>query len=230
MALFSKLSESIKILKNTGTIKADMTPHPEEWYFSEAGHRAYGQAKTLAEKMRYFFDYLLAVSPQKQKPEFLQRIAFIMAHSMDHSDLPFAGYPNILDKKLNPFVELIKNGYVSPKPDSHFKANATEDFDAAILLTKIHQKSGDKAGFQAEVEEYFSIVKKPYLKFDYSTNGIYTDIQKIERDIIWSRKLDEENELSRPPFCYDILTDIVVEEMAKKDQEESFNEEMSDYE
>lgn len=64
MALFSKLSESIKILKNTGTIKADMTPHPEEWYFSEAGHRAYGQAKTLAEKMRYFFDYLLAVSPK----------------------------------------------------------------------------------------------------------------------------------------------------------------------
>ena len=230
MALFSKLSEAIKILKNAEAIKADMIPHPGEWYFSEVGHRAYDRADTLAEKMKYFFDYLLAVSPKKQKPEFLQRVAFIMAHSMEHSGMPFAGYPNILDEKLNPFVELIKNGYVSPKPDSHFRANATEDFDAAILLTKIHQKGGDKAGFQAEVEDYFSIVKKPYLKFDYPPNGIYTDIQKIERDIIWSRKLDEENELSRPPFCYDILTDIVVEEMAKKDQEESFNEEMSDYE
>ena len=230
MALFSKLSEAIKILKNTGTIKADMTPHPEKWYFSEAGHRAYGQAKTLAEKMRYFFDYLLAVSPKKQKPEFLQRVAFIMAHSMEHSGMPFAGYPNILDKKLNPLVALIKNGYVSPEMESCSGPIVPEDFDTAILLTKIHQKSGDEAGFQAEVEDNFSIVKKPYLKFDYSTNGIYTDIQKIERDIIWSRKLDEENELSRPPFCYDILAGIVMEDMAKEDQAESFDEELSDYE
>lgn len=230
MALFSKLSESIKILKNAGAIKADMTPHPEEWYFSEAGHRAYGQAKTLAEKMRYFYDYLLAVSPQKQKPEFLQRIAFIMAHSMDHSDLPFAGYPNILDKKLNPLVALIKNGYVSPEMESCSGPIVPEDFDTAILLTKIHQKDDDKAGFQAEVGGYFSIEKKPYLKFDYPTSGTYTDIQKIERDIIWSRKLNPETELSKPPFRYDILAEIVMEDMAKEDQAESFDEELSDYE
>lgn len=230
MALFSKLSESIKILKNTGTIRADMTPHSEEWFFSEAGHRAYGQAKTLAEKMRYFFDYLLTVSAQKQKPEFLQRIAFIMAHSMDHSDLPFAGYPNILDEKLNPFVALIKNGYASPETESSFDPVGPEDFDTAVLLTKIHQKDDDEASFQAEVEDYFSIVKKPYLKFDCPTNGIYTDIQKIEQDIIWSRKSNPENELSKPPYCYDILTDIVKEEMSKGNQEEPVNEELRDYE
>lgn len=211
MALFSKLSESIKILKNTGTIKADMTPHPEEWYFSEAGHRAYGQAKTLAEKMRYFFDYLLAVSPQKQKPEFLQRIAFIMAHSMDHSDLPFAGYPNILDEKLNPFVALVKfpeTGIPFYGVHNEDKYRDVDDLETAILLAKFHCKSDSKSDFYSKIKEYNLIRRKPYLNLDYPTDGVYTDIQKIERDIIWSRKQDPSITTRISPFCYDISTKI----------------------
>ncbi len=218
MTLFIKPTKLFEIVKAKDAVQAYLTPRTKEWYFSNAGHMAYQQAKTVPDRTKFFYNYLWCISSKKQKPDFLERIAFIMANSMTPSNLPFARYPNILDGNQNPFVALVESGFVSPIGNNdHDKNFKFEVVDTAVLLAALHNDNDWK--------NYYSIDKKPYLQLNYSTNGTYSDIQKIERDIIWSRKFslknDEvHNELYNPPFCYDILSEIIMTtEMEQKESE-----------
>ena len=104
MTILSKPLKLFEVVKGKEAVQAYLIPNTREWYFSEAGHQAYIEASTIPDKTLFFYNYLCCISPQKKNPDFLERIAFIMANSMDRSNLPFAGYPNILDKDKNPFI------------------------------------------------------------------------------------------------------------------------------
>ena len=163
----------------------------------------------MPDKTIFFYNYLCCVSPQKKNLDFLERIAFIMANSMDQSNLPFAGYPNILDKDKNPFIRLAEDGFKSPEND--------KDFETAVLLAVLHGEN--------EIEGYFSPLQKTYLKLTYSTDGTYSDIQKIERNIIWSGKCDEKNKLRHPPLSYEIAYEIILAAMDEEQDEEEEDDE-----
>lgn len=186
MSLFPKPFELLEIIKDKKAVQNYLTPHTREWYFSEVGHQSYNLAKTVPDKTKFFYEYLCCISPEKKNLDFLMRIAFIMAYSMDQSSLPFAGYPNILDKDKNPFIVLAEDGFVFSKNNK-----------TAVLLAILHGEN--------DIEGYFSSTPKTYLKLTYSTDGAYSDIQKIERNIIWSEKCNEKNKLRNFPLKYDIL-------------------------
>lgn len=199
----------IEIIRDKKGVQDYLIPRTREWLFSEAGRQAYNKANTVPDKTIYFYNYLCCISPHKKNLDFLERIAFIMANSMDQSNLPFAGYPNILDKDKNPFIGLVENGFVSPENN--------KDFETAVLLATLDGEN--------DIEGYFSSAQKTYLKLTYSTDGAYSDIQKIERNIIWSGKCDESNKLHNPPFNYDIVREIILSAMNEKEDNEEEEEE-----
>jgi len=209
MPLFYAPFKLIKIIKDKETVQDYLTPRTREWFFSEAGHQAYKKANTVPDKTIYFYNYLCCISPQKKNLDFLERIAFIMANSMDQSNLQFAGYPNILDKDKNPFIGLVEDGFVSPENN--------KDFETAVLLAVLDGEN--------DIEGYFSSLQKTYLKLTYSTDGTYSDIQKIERTIIWSGKCDENNKLRNPPLSYEIAQEIILAAMAEEEDEEEEDDE-----
>ena len=164
----------------------------------------------------FFYNYLSQISTQKQPPAFLSKIAFVMANSMVNSKLPFAGYPNILLSNLNPFIDLVESGLTTFE-----KSDEDDELDnefTALLLATLHGKS--------DISNYYLMSQKPYLNLNYPTNRIYSDMQKIERDIIWSKNYISKDKLSNSPLCYDILTEIVLKEMEKnkKEKEEEYDE------
>ena len=132
-----------------------------------------------------------------------------MANSMDQSNLPFAGYPNILDKDKNPFIGLVEDGFVSPKNN--------KNFETAVLLAALDGEN--------DIEGYFSPLQKAYLKLTYSTDGTYSDMQKIERTIIWSGKCDEKDKLQNIPFRYEIVQEIILATMDEEQDEEEGDDE-----
>ena len=196
----------IEIIKDKAGIQDYLIPRTREWFFSETGHQAYNRAHTVPDKTVYFYNYLCCISPHKKNLDFLERIAFIMANSMDQSNLPFAGYPNILDKDKNPFIGLVEDGFVSPKNN--------KNFETAVLLAALDGEN--------DIEGYFSPLQKAYLKLTYSTDGTYSDMQKIERNIIWSGKCDEKDKLQNLPFRYEITHEIIL---AAMDGEEEVDDE-----
>lgn len=212
MSLFFSPSRLLEIMKDKETIQSYLIPCTKEWYFSEAGHQAYNKASTVPDKTVFFYNYLYCISPQKNNLLFLERIAFIMANSMDQSNLPFAGYPNILDEGKNPFVAFVETGVELPKENNSQKGLAKK-METALLLAVLRGESS--------IEEYLLPPKKPYLKLTYPTDGTYSDIQKIERNIIWSGKYDEKDKLDNPPLQYEILSKIVMAEM-NEDEENDY--------
>jgi hypothetical protein len=207
MPLFSTLFKLIGIIKDKEAVQDYLIPRTREWFFSENGHQAYNKASTVPDKTIFFYNYLCCISPQKKNLDFLERIAFIMANSMDQSNLPFAGYPNILDKDKNPFIKLAEDGFAAPENN--------KDFETAVLLAVLHGEN--------DIESYFSLAQRTYLKLTYSADGMYSDTQKIERAIIWSGKCDEKNKLHNPPLSYDILQEIILAEMDEEQDEEGEN-------
>lgn len=209
MTILSTPFKLLEIVKDKEAVQAYLTLRTKEWFFSEAGHQAYDKASTVPDKTIFFYNYLCCISPQKKNLDFLERVAFIMANSMDLSNLPFAGYPNILDKDKNPFIGLAESGFASPENN--------KDFETAVLLAVLHGEN--------DVEGYFSSAQKTYLKLTYSTEGTYSDIQKIERNIIWSGECDENNKLHNPPFNYDIAREIILSAMNEEEDEEEEDDE-----
>lgn len=187
----------IEIIKDKTGIQDYLISRTREWFFSETGHQAYNRAHTVPDKTVYFYNYLCCISPHKKNLDFLERIAFIMANSMDQSNLPFAGYPNILIKDKNPFIGLVEDGFVSPENN--------KNFETAVLLAALDGEN--------DIEGYFSPLQKAYLKLTYSTDGTYSDMQKIERNIIWSGKCDEKDKLQNLPFRYEITHEIILAAM-----------------
>ncbi|MBS5733898.1 MAG: hypothetical protein KHW87_04235 [Clostridiales bacterium] len=209
MSLITFPLKLIDIIKGKERVQDYLLPRTREWFFSETGHQAYNKADTVSDKTIFFYNYLCCISPQKKDLDFLERIAFIMASSMDQSNLPFAGYPNILDKDKNPFIGLVEDGFTSPENN--------KDFETAVLLAVLDGEN--------DIEGYFSPLQKAYLKLTYSTDGTYSDMQKIERTIIWSGKCDEKDKLQNLPFRYEIAQEIILETMDEEQNEEDGDDE-----
>ena len=144
--------------------------YDSSWYFSARGKAAYQKAKTVAEKTRYFYHYLLTVVhkiPQDDKYrstfEYYQKLAFVMAHSMDASSV-YGGYPNILKPEINPLVR-----YVQENPQTSVYGASALD-----LIKLFHENESPKSELPHPLD-YLTLPEK---------DGSYSDLYKIERDII----------------------------------------------
>ncbi len=165
----AKVLKVFKVFINLNAITADSKiagSHPNKWFFSKEGEKAYHNARTLARKFDYFYDYLRSIEEVldvDNKEKMLACIAFTMAHSMDSSSLEFAGYPNILDPEKNPVIKSLKEEGMP--------------FLAVIL----------PALLQVDRKELYSSMSSPYqFLVEDGEDPVTLDMYKIQRDLIFS--------------------------------------------
>ena len=188
MGYFYSPMQLIKLIKARDSIKEELKEHDAEWYFSKEGEQAYMNAKTPAQKVTYFFDYLMCVSKSKDNRDVLYRTAYIMANSMDSSSLEFAGYPNILDATKNPLVNYIKT--------TNFGYKEKTACGLMLLAALNHEMDATK---------YLYAKHKPYTHLTYcEANGSVSDKYRIERDIIAAFCIESSGQYM-PPYTYDIV-------------------------
>ncbi len=198
MPMFYSPFKLLEIIKQSSTVpQSTAQTHDVNWFMSTEGKRAYDQASTVTQKALYFYEYLRCVSKIEasvEASEFLQKVAFIMANSMDNSNLEFAGYPNMLDETKNPILALIKS-------DHYYDGRIVAD-----MLAALHHES--------DSDNYLKPEKKPYLHLEYAENGQYSDMYKIERNIIWMLATGE----SAGPFNYSSDFDFYGEFYDEEDE------------
>ena len=136
--------------------------YQKSWYFSPEGKQAYENLSSFADKTHFFYNYLRVIEGKSDidsASSFLFKIAYIMASSMVDSKLEFAGYPNILDAKKNPFIYYAAR---APRHDWGYHEDLSLD-----TLDVLHSK------FEVKGDLCFC---------DENEQAI--DLYKIERDII----------------------------------------------
>lgn len=193
MGFFHSPMTLIRILTNKNEINSNNPRHDISWFMSGKGRVAYNNANTLLKKTEYFFDYLQTVAKSKENLSFLYKLAFVMADTMDKSLLEFAGYPNILDASKNPLVAFVA---AEPIPGDDKYRNIY----IARLLCALHKEK--------HPNDYYYSSRKPYERLTpRNADGSFSDMYKIERDIIWTFNAGNTDKFSAGPFSYSIVED-----------------------
>lgn len=188
----------IEIIKQASFIQEMQKKQDPSWYLGPDGKKAYEEADTLKKKVLYFYDYLLSVAKSKENNEALYKIAFVMADAMDRSALEFAGYPNILHADKNPLVAYVKNNAI-------LIGEKYGIIYAGRLLCALHH--GEDA------DDYCYPSRRPFQKLTYCTEtDSYSDMYKIERDIIWAFCTETQDKSLIGPFSYGITLRTHTEE------------------
>lgn len=140
--------------------------------------------------------------PCERSQKLLRKLHFLLLpfHNTFHKRTPHR------EPRSRVCLGLVEDGFVSPENN--------KNFETAVLLAALDGEN--------DIEGYFSPLQKAYLKLTYSTDGTYSDMQKIERNIIWSGKCDEKDKLQNLPFRYEITHEIIL---AAMDGEEEVDDE-----
>ena len=197
----AKFAPIVKVFNSLIPQKSSLKEgHPESWYFSPEGKKAYESLSTARDKTKFFLNYLCVAQKQSKSlsagsrdsyEDFnlynvLYRIAFVMSSSMVDSQLEFGGYPNILDAQKNPFVHYVKH--------NKFNLNSTND-NSLTLLRILHCELNSESKNDNCIITFLE------------KNDPLTDIYKIERDII--RVCNVSISKSMPP-AYSFALDCMV--------------------
>ena len=99
----------IRILKQARDPEINAPEHTLEWFKSSKGAEAYRKANTVQKKALFFDEYLERLSKKKTENEQLSfitryRFAFLIAHRIAGSSLPYGQYPEILSEDENPLI------------------------------------------------------------------------------------------------------------------------------
>lgn len=168
MKFFYSPMTLIDLYKNRHKIAEELSgEHPIGWYLSRSGEQAYRNAKTFAQKVNYFYEYLRSLANTSVGMERIYKVAFIMAAVVDGSTLPYATYPDILNQDKNPLVRHTVD-----------ERHVTDEKDYGIgLLAKVF---GLKHGYALEDEK-----DNPYELLTFvGEDGKVSDVYRLERCII----------------------------------------------
>lgn len=209
MFLISPL-KIVNALKNPALID-EATKKPDKWYFSREGKEEYDKANTLLKKTEYFYNYLLSLSYHRFQninyevsyKDTMYKLAYVIAHSVDGSSLPFAKYPDILDSEKNPLVYYAEYEISSGLEDAE-KSALNEIYMVSELLEEVYNKL--KKGKRDKLLRPYKDLEMP------NPDGTVSDLYKLERDIIWIFRFEEDT------FPYD-FTNGKIHEMLSDEKE-----------
>ena len=183
--------EHLHILKNADLIKqkANVLAQKNEkakqknhinWYFSDEGRASFAAAKTLSQKTRYFFDFVMAITlkghysafysafPTASEMEGYKKVSFaialVMAKSIEMPSKPFGDYPEIIDVN-SPLLKIsTSDGSLAKDPQ----------LLCAHILGALHKKRANKF-----------LEPNAYRLLTYCKDGEeLSDLYKLEREII----------------------------------------------
>jgi len=177
MSFFISPLKLISILREHRENPSRFKNMSADWYYSPEGKIAYDEANSIPKRIIYFYKYLLTITGKlntmnssynlvigserdSANDTNLYKIACIMADSMDHSQLSFAGWPNILLPERNPLVN-----YVTKHPHK-------QKIQASELICALQGRSN----LNTQNELHKSLTPP----------SVNADMYLIEREIIWA--------------------------------------------
>ncbi len=185
----------------------------KEWFFSKEGCEEFAKLKTLAERIAFIYSYLKSNTnnifrsrsvrlhesvlevvnanwPKVEEDNLLLKTALLLADEVYASSMPYAKYPDIIDKKKNPIVAYLENVTAIYEKEAYY----------LVLLSIIHGYA-DPFDSNAWIykDEIFSSNSRPYIKLLQDSGvefkGILMDNpaayeiedakKKIQMEIIW---------------------------------------------
>ena len=168
-------------------IKADT-----QWFFSNEGINAFKALQSLEDRSVFIYSYLkTVVDEQLEKDNLIFKTAFFIADTLHGSALPYANYPELINKTKNPFVAYLVN---LKKPCEqkvafcHFIAilqGLVNPFNSSEWIYDKEWSSTDK------VKEKLTEIDRFYLPLtsvdivDPSKFEIDADLQPIQLKMIW---------------------------------------------
>lgn len=141
----------IQVVTTSSLMNEKIEKRSREWYFSKKGEKAYKDAKTTAEKVVYFYNFLIGrkSDPSSEDREFMQSIAYIMAAAIDGTSKPYGTWPAIIDREQNPLVNYALE-HVTPSFST--VAQIAQDKDISITNVSDYVKQSNIAGALAAVK------------------------------------------------------------------------------
>lgn len=83
-----------------------ITDKEPQWFFSPEAEQIFSQAP-LEERTLLLYSFLHKTAGKDIKKETLVQISFFFADALYESDLPYHGYPELIDKTKNPYLAYI---------------------------------------------------------------------------------------------------------------------------
>lgn len=182
----------IKLVMNAPGITSGIRKN-EAWYFSNEGRRAYENAKTVAQKTAYFYDYLTVVARAPKNANALHKIAYVMAKAMANTPLELGSYPELLKAEKNPLVAYVKK---TPMP-------CDPKYDRLYAIQILRAFRGDR---DLKVDEYLYASHAPYKKMALpdESDSKSVAVWRIERYILSTFWKAERDDVYVGPFNYGI--------------------------
>ena len=141
MGLFMSPVKLYQVITTTSEMNEKIEKRTSQWYFSKKGEEAYQAAKTVPQKVMYFYNYIMdsRTDEDSYNEEFAQSIAYIMALSMDGTSKPYGSWPGIIDPEVNPLVKFALE-YVVPSLSVIMEVAQDKDLDSTELSEYVNQK------------------------------------------------------------------------------------------
>ncbi len=192
MAIIYSPVKLVKLLMNAPAI-TDELKRGEAWFFSEAGKRAYEEAKTVAQKTAYFYEYLTMVARAPKNPGALHKIAYVMAKAMVGTPLELGSYPDILKAEKNPLVAYVKK---TPMPSD-------PKYDPIYAVQVLRAFRGEQ---DVKDDAYLYASHAPYKKMVLPDEGDPKSVAawRIERYILSMFRKADGDDVYIGPFNYNI--------------------------
>ncbi len=195
LALFVSPFKLVKILKQSTDPELNKPDPTFAWFSSEEGARAYREANSVMKKTLYFYDYLQIVSKRgndKLTDFSLHRLAFVMAHRVAGSSLPYAKYPDILEEDKNPIVRAVKRFTMDDSATDH-------SLVSGLILWAMHQEN-TLEDWCMENHEPFQYLTP--LAEDQSNRDQYL----LEREIIFALNSKKKDVFDIGQYSYSIFS------------------------
>lgn len=104
---------SLSLLCHRKDIFSDVRANRASWFRSDEGEAAFRAAQTPAQRVAYLYRYLSffdASSAHYRYNDIRLRVATLMAYGVWGTDLSYGHYPDILDEKKNPILDVFLHG------------------------------------------------------------------------------------------------------------------------
>ncbi len=185
----------------------------KEWFFSADASAEFATLTTVAERTAFIYSYLKIVAndvfryrsirlyesiesvlhnhwPDVKKDNLLLKTALLFADEIYLSDMPYAKYPNIIDKEKNPFMAYLEGVEGVYEKEAYYQ----------VLLSILH---GYADAFDKNIwiykDEIFSSQDRPYKEILQNAGVLFKGIlmdnpaayeiedakKKIQMEIIW---------------------------------------------
>lgn len=166
----------LQVISTSAEINRKLDGKGLKWYLSKEGGESHAKAKTLPQKVEYFYGLLRSFNSDVgiADAKFLQSMAYVIAATVDGTSKPYGVWPAIVDPEQNPLVGFAKE-HRSADISTVMKMSKEHDIDYMELTYDVEQLTVARALAALRGSD-------DYEMFMYTTPGAYENLTSEEED------------------------------------------------